>query len=199
MASNYNSKLLMVVSLDSMLIVVASDPQVAKEILNSPHFADRPLIKQSARSLMFSRAIGFAPNYTYWRLFRCIAASHLFAPRHIAAHEHGHQLDCPSMLRNIENDQALNGTISLRLHLQATALINIMGSIFGKHLVPRVRKLVKSIIEEHKLKRNHHVFDDTADFVDVLLSLDADEKLNEDDMIAVLWEYSVYIYIYVYN
>ncbi|KAL2528070.1 Uncharacterized protein Fot_20671 [Forsythia ovata] len=29
---------------------------------------------------------------------------------------------------------------------------------------------------------------DEADFVDVLLSLDGDEKLNEDDMIAVLWE-----------
>ncbi|KAK4383539.1 cytochrome [Sesamum angolense] len=86
MALHYNSKQLMAFSLGSTPVVVTSDPQVAKEILTSPHFADRP-IKQSTRSLMFSRAIGFAPNGTYWRLLRRIAASHLFAPRRIAAHE----------------------------------------------------------------------------------------------------------------
>lgn len=53
-------------------------------------------------------------------------------------------------------------------------------------LVPRVRKLVTAIIEQHKLK-NHVVSEDAADFVDVLLSLDGEEKLDEDDMIAVLW------------
>ncbi|KAK4383542.1 cytochrome [Sesamum angolense] len=56
-------------------------------------------------------------------------------------------------------------------------------------LVPRVRKLVKAIIEQHQLKNQHeNTISDNADFVDVLLSLDGDEKLNEDDMIAVLWE-----------
>ncbi|KAK4411605.1 cytochrome [Sesamum angolense] len=55
-------------------------------------------------------------------------------------------------------------------------------------LVPRVRKLVKAIIEQHQLKNQHeNNISDNADFVDVLLSLDGDEKLNEDDMIAVLW------------
>ncbi|KAL0298770.1 UNVERIFIED_CONTAM: cytochrome [Sesamum radiatum] len=84
-----------------------------------------------------------------------------------------------------------------------------MGSIFGKRydptedaeefrvlkaivkeaLVTRVRKLVKAIIEQHQLKNQHeNTISDNADFVDVLLSLDGDEKLNEDDMIAVLWE-----------
>ncbi|KAK8498021.1 hypothetical protein V6N12_001379 [Hibiscus sabdariffa] len=55
---------LMAFSLGSTPVVVASDPHTAREILTSPHFADRP-IKQSAKSLMFSRAIGFAPNGTY--------------------------------------------------------------------------------------------------------------------------------------
>ncbi|KAL6518526.1 hypothetical protein OROGR_019028 [Orobanche gracilis] len=240
LASSMNAKQLMAFSLGSTPVVVSSDPQTAKEILTSPHFADRP-IKQSARCLMFSRAIGFAPNGTYWRLLRRIAASHLFSPRRVAAHETGRQQDCAAMLANIEAEQTLCGSVSLREHLQAAALNNIMGSVFGKRydpaqdsdelnelremvregfellgafnfsdhlpwlsyfydpfrivsrceaLVPRVRKLVNGIIQEHKIKnrQSDDGVSDAADFVDVLLSLDGDEKLGEDDMIAVLWE-----------
>ncbi|GFP89237.1 cytochrome p450 78a7 [Phtheirospermum japonicum] len=235
-----SAKPLMALSLGSTPVVVASDPQTAKEILTSPHFADRP-VKQSARSLLFSRAMGFAPNGAYWRLLRRIAAAHLFSPRRIAAHDPGRREDCAAMMRNVEAEQALNGCVSLRKHLQAAALNNIMGSVFGKRynpaqdsdelnelremvgegfellgafnfsdylpwlsyfydpcrivarceaLVPRVRKLVSGIIEQHKSKYNHESQDvsESADFVDVLLSLDGDEKLDEDDMVAVLWE-----------
>ncbi|KAL0349985.1 UNVERIFIED_CONTAM: cytochrome [Sesamum radiatum] len=237
MAYSMNAKQLMAFSLGSTPVVVTSDPQLAKEVLTSPHFADRP-IKQSARSLMFSRAIGFAPNGTYWRLLRRIAASHLFAPRRIAAHEPGRQKDCAAMLRNIADEQSLKGAVSLRKHLQAAALNNIMGSVFGRRydtaedseelrelkemvregfellgafnwsdylpwlsyfydpfrvvarceaLVPRVRKLVKGIIEQHKAKNQSENISDASDFVDILLSLDGDQKLDEEDMIAVLW------------
>ncbi|KAG8383445.1 hypothetical protein BUALT_Bualt04G0014000 [Buddleja alternifolia] len=238
-ASAMNANHLMAFSLGSTPAVVASNPQLAKEILTSPHFADRP-IKQSARSLMFSRAIGFAPNGTYWRRLRRIAASHLFAPRRISAHEPGRQKDCAAMLRSISDEQTLNGAVSLRKHLQNAALNNIMGSVFGKRydtaqdseelkemvregfellgafnwsdyipswiccclndpskvvarceaLVPRVRRFVTGIIEEHKMKKNlnENNVSDNDDFVDVLISLDGDEKLDEDDMIAVLWE-----------
>ncbi|XVF61757.1 hypothetical protein PTKIN_Ptkin08bG0156200 [Pterospermum kingtungense] len=229
---------LMAFSLGSTPVVVASDPHTAREILTSPHFADRP-IKQSAKHLMFSRAIGFAPNGTYWRLLRRIASSHLFAPKRIIAHEAGRQLDCTIMLRNIANEQRLNGFVFLRKHLQFAALNNIMGSVFGRRydqekdseeleelrgmvregfellgafnwsdylpwlsyfydpfrinqrclkLVPRVRKLVKGIIEQHRQLSESNKLSDNADFVDVLLSLDGEEKLNEDDMVAVLWE-----------
>ncbi|XP_028783247.1 cytochrome P450 78A7-like [Neltuma alba] len=218
-------------------VVVASDPTTAREILTSPHFADRPL-KQSAKSLMFSRAIGFAPNGSYWRLLRRIASSHLFAPRRIIAHEKGRQLECAAMLRNIANEQKQLGTVSLRKHLQAASLNNIMGSVFGKRydpsikseelkeledmvregfellgafnwsdylpwlsaiydphhinercskLVPRVRKFVGAIIEEHRAAKSGKPTDND-DFVDVLLSLEGEDKLEEDDMIAVLWE-----------
>ncbi|KAF8404491.1 hypothetical protein HHK36_009376 [Tetracentron sinense] len=51
------SKEHMAFSLGSTPVVVASDPHTAREILTSPNFADRPL-KQSAKKLMFSRAIG---------------------------------------------------------------------------------------------------------------------------------------------
>ncbi|XP_039044944.1 cytochrome P450 78A7-like [Hibiscus syriacus] len=230
---------LMAFSLGSTPVVVTSDHHTAREILTSPHFADRP-IKQSAKSLMFSRAIGFAPNGTYWRLLRGIASSHLFVPKRIMAHETGRQLDCATMLRDISNEQKLNGSVFLRRHLQFAALNNIMGSVFGKRydqgkdgkeleelrdmvgegfellgafnwsdylpwlsyfydpfhinqrcskLIPRVRKLVKGIIEQHqqRLCESRLLFDN-ADFVDVLLSLDGEEKLQEDDMVAVLWE-----------
>lgn len=228
---------LMAFSLGSTPVVVASDPHTAREILTCPHFADRP-IKQSAKSLMFSRAIGFAPNGTYWRLLRKIASSHLFAPRRIAAHETLRRLECESMLRNIAVEQKQKGCVSLRKHLQLASLNNIMGSVFGKrydpahdseeleelrdmvaegfellgafnwcdylpwlnylydpfriherclNLVPRVRKLVVGIIEDHRLSAESRKELDSCDFVDVLLSLDGDEKLQEDDMVAVLW------------
>ena len=237
MAVSVGATQLMAFSLGSTPVVVASDPHTAREILTSPHFADRP-IKQSAKSLMFSRAIGFAPNGAHWRLLRRISASHLFAPKRIAAHEAGRQLDCAAMLSSVADEQTLHGSVCLRKHLQAAALNNIMGSVFGKRydpahdsdelneltamvkegfellgafnwsdylpwlsyfydpfrinercskLVPRVRKLVRAIIEEHRLRRSSCCLSDNSDFVDVLLSLDGEEKLQEDDMVAVLW------------
>ena len=236
MACSRDNTQLMAFSLGSTPVVVASDPHTAREILTSIHFADRP-IKLSAKSLMFSRAIGFAPSGTYWRLLRRIASGHLFSPRRISAHESLRQLECSTMLRDITNEQELNGFVSLRKHLQFASLNNIMGSVFGKRydmvhdsqdleelrgmvregfellgafnwcdylpwlsyfydpfrinerclkLVPRVRKLVKGIIEEHRISKSRNV-GDSCDFVDVLLSLDGEEKLQDDDMVAVLW------------
>ncbi|KAK6924153.1 Cytochrome P450 [Dillenia turbinata] len=239
MAWSSGSTQLMAFSLGSTPVVVASDPHTAREILTSPHFADRP-IKQSAKSLMFSRAIGFAPNGAYWRLLRRIASSHLFSPRRISAHEGGRQLDCAVMLRNIAREQQLKGSVVIRNHLQSASLNNIMGSVFGKRydvvsendpeltalkemvregfellgafnwsdylpwlsylydpfrivercekLVPCVRKLVRGIIEEHRRNGSGKNMLDCSDFVDVLLSLDGEERLNEGDMVAVLWE-----------
>ncbi|KAF2291040.1 hypothetical protein GH714_019284 [Hevea brasiliensis] len=216
MASRLSATQLMAFSLGSTPAIVSSDPQIAREILTSPHFADRP-IKQSAKSLMFSRAIGFAPNGAYWRLLRRIASTHLFAPKRMAAHEPWRQLDCAAMIRDIHNEQSLNGAVHLLKHLQNASLNNIMGTVFGKRydftkyneeakelqelvregfellerclaLVPRVKKLVKKIIEEHDQSKMPKKLIDNSDFVDVLLSLEGDEKLEEDDMVAVLWE-----------
>jgi cytochrome P450 family 78 subfamily A len=230
---------LMAFSIGSTPAVVSSDPLVAKEILTHPCFADRP-VKRSARELMFARAIGFAPNGTYWRMLRRIASTHLFAPRRIAAHEPGRQFDCSTMLAGIKKEVASVGSVTLRYHLQGAALNNIMGSVFGKRydlskenadaevlkqmvregfdllgafnwsdhlpwltrffdpsqvekrcgdLVPRVRSLVSKIINEHRKVGDGIDVQlcDKADFVDVLLSLEGDDKLSEDDMVAVLW------------
>ncbi|KAF3775597.1 Cytochrome P450 78A4 [Nymphaea thermarum] len=245
-ADRLGARQLMAFSLGSTPAVVASDPVTAREILTSPSFADRPL-KQSARLLLFERAMGFAPSGAYWKLLRRIASSHLFAPRRIAAHEAGRQLDAVAMLAAIAAEQQSRGFVALRRHLQGAALNSIMGSVFGRRydvtsensdvselremvaegfellgafnwsdylpcvgylfdphrvrarcaaLVPRVRRFVGAIIREHKQKAAGHrpssssipYMVDVADFVDVLLSLEGEEKLQENDMIAVLWE-----------
>ncbi|KAJ6733477.1 CYTOCHROME P450 FAMILY 78 PROTEIN [Salix koriyanagi] len=183
---------LMALSLGSTPVVVASDPHTAREILTSPYFADRP-IKQSAKSFMFSRAIGFAPNGTYWRLLRRIASTHLFSPRRILAHESIRQLECSPELEDLR-DMVREGFELLGAFNWGDYLtwLDYFYDPFRIQkrclkLVSRVRKLVKGIIEEHRLGKPSKVGDD-CDFVDVLLSLDGEEKLQDDDMVAVLWE-----------
>ena len=55
-------------------------------------------------------------------------------------------------------------------------------------LVPRVTTFVRNIIEEHRREvQRGESAGDQSDFVDVLLSLQGEDKLDEEDMIAVLW------------
>ncbi|KAK7391182.1 hypothetical protein VNO78_19594 [Psophocarpus tetragonolobus] len=240
-ASTLTATKLMAFSLGSTPAVITSNADVAREILNSPYFADRP-IKQSAKSLMFNRAIGFAPSGAYWRLLRRVASTHLFSPRRILAHEPRRLLDCAAMLRAVTHQQSNLGFVCLRQHLQDAALNNVMSTVFGrryKHdecynscacevkevrhmvregfeilgafnwsdyvpwisffydplrirercsvLAPRVQKFVKQVLEEHRMSPLKEVSDD-SDFVDVLLSLEGDERLQDEDIIAVLWE-----------
>ena len=54
-------------------------------------------------------------------------------------------------------------------------------------LVPRVTTFVRNIIEEHRREEQRRKSGDQSDFVDVVLSLQGEDKLDEEDMIAVLW------------
>eukprot|EP01018_Ginkgo_biloba_P026585 Gb_34420 [translate_table: standard] len=234
----YGARRLMAFSLGNTRVVISSHPEVAREILNSSSFADRP-IKESAYRLMFHRAIGFAPYTEYWRNLRRIAATHLFAPKRIAAFEHHRQIITDSMVNDIGAAMCERGTVKVREFLQRASLNNIMGCVFGRsydfgrgdtdmearelsglvkegyellgkfnwadhlpllqcldlqgirrrcsQLVPRVYAFVQKIIEEH---RAAHVGNkaDNSDFVDVLLSLEGEQKLSDEDMVAVLWE-----------
>ncbi|CAA6664487.1 unnamed protein product [Spirodela intermedia] len=215
---------LMAFSIGSTPAVVSSDPAVAREILCHASFADRPL-KRSARELMFARAMGFAPGGgAHWRLLRRAAASHLFCPRRVAAHEAARQADCAALLNAVAAEQEATGAVRLRRHLQAAALSNVMGTVFGKrqlageaaeidclvregfellgafnwsdHLPwlalrrrrPRVRRLVRRLIAGHRAAAGREEGGSSDDFVDVLLSLQANQELDEDDMVGVLWE-----------
>ncbi|XP_039142020.1 cytochrome P450 78A5-like, partial [Dioscorea cayenensis subsp. rotundata] len=58
-----------------------------------------------------------------------------------------------------------------------------------KNLIKKVDVFVLQIIKEHRERRSNGSFDEiNADFVDVLLHFQSEEKLSDSDIIAVLWE-----------
>ncbi|PON73547.1 Cytochrome P450, E-class, group I [Parasponia andersonii] len=135
-ADRFGAKRLMAYSLGETRVIVTCNPDVAKEILNSSVFADRP-VKESAYSLMFNRAIGFAPYGVYWRTLRRIAATHLFSPKQISASE-GQRYGIASqmvseisrrMSTGLRND---DGFCVVRDVLKRASLHNMMGSVFGR-------------------------------------------------------------------
>ncbi|XP_002961803.2 cytochrome P450 78A4 [Selaginella moellendorffii] len=233
----HGARKLMALSLGSTRVVITSAPEVAREILTSAAFADRPL-KQSAAELLFGRAIGFAPYGDYWRGLRRIAANHLFSPRRIAAHEPQRQRHTEVMIDAIASAAGKDHgkSVGIRGFLQRASLANVMQGVFGRcysgaeeaelqamvregfellgafnwsdhlpllrainvdphsiqercsKLVPRVQKFVQAIIDEHRQARSGGDDRESSDFVDVLLNLSGEEKLQDQDMIAVLWE-----------
>ncbi|KAG5009034.1 hypothetical protein JHK87_017549 [Glycine soja] len=119
---------LMAFSMGDTRVIVTCHPHVAKEILNSSVFADRP-IKESAYSLMFNRAIGFAPYGVYWRTLRRIAATHLFCPKQIKASELQRAEIAAQMTHSFRNRR---GGFGIRSVLKRASLNNMMWSVFGQ-------------------------------------------------------------------
>ncbi|XP_047974586.1 cytochrome P450 78A5-like [Salvia hispanica] len=217
---------LMAFSVGSTRLVVASSPGTAREILTSPAFSDRP-VKESARELLFHRAMGFAPCGDYWRGLRRVSALHLFSPRRLAAFESMRREIGLEMMEKIARE---NGGVEVRSVLHFGALKNVMMSVFGKwddggdvmeleglvregyevlgvfnwsdhfpvlgwmdlqgvrrrsrDLGERVGVFVGKIVEEHRvIKREDH----NQCFLDVLLGME-ENRLDDSDMIALLWE-----------
>ncbi|KAJ8900596.1 hypothetical protein K2173_025373 [Erythroxylum novogranatense] len=119
---------LMAFSLGDTRVIVTCNPDVAKEILNSSVFADRP-VKESAYSLMFNRAIGFAPYGVYWRTLRRIASSHLFCAKQIKAAE-AERRAIASQMVDMFNQQ--ERSLTVRGILKRASLNNMMCSVFGR-------------------------------------------------------------------
>ncbi|XP_030530421.1 cytochrome P450 78A9-like [Rhodamnia argentea] len=128
-ASRHRARRLMAFSLGETRAVVASDPGVAREILNSSAFADRPM-KESAYGLLFDRAIGFAPYGRYWRVLRRVAARHLFSPRELGAGAERRRAIAEQMVSAIVS----HGRVSFQVREIASqaSLNNMMGSVFGR-------------------------------------------------------------------
>ncbi|TKY61223.1 Cytochrome P450 78A3 [Spatholobus suberectus] len=120
---------LMALSLGYTRVIVTCHPDVAKEILNSSVFADRP-VKESAYSLMFNRAIGFASYGVYWRTLRRIAANHFFCPRQIKASELQRSEIATQMVGMLRNNR--QQTLRVRQVLKKASLSNMMCSVFGQ-------------------------------------------------------------------
>ncbi|KAJ4839101.1 hypothetical protein Tsubulata_014909 [Turnera subulata] len=126
------AKRLMAFSLGDTRVIVTCNPDVAKEILNSSVFADRP-VKESAYRLMFNRAIGFAPYGVYWRTLRRIAATHLFHPKQIKASEFQRRVIASQMVAMLQKDlYPEQDSLTVRGILKRASLNNMMCSVFGR-------------------------------------------------------------------
>lgn len=119
---------LMAFSLGETRVIVTCKPDVAKDILNSNSFADRP-VKESAYSLMFNRAIGFAPYGVYWRTLRRISATHLFCPKQIKVSEGQRMVVADQM---VEMFRCSRTSVCVRDVLKRASLSNMMSSVFGR-------------------------------------------------------------------
>ncbi|XP_015943681.1 cytochrome P450 78A5-like [Arachis duranensis] len=235
LAETFKAKNLMAFSIGVTRFVISTNPNTAKEILNSSAFADRP-IKESAYELLFHRAMGFAPYGEYWRNLRRIATVHLFSPRRIAASGEFRARVGEHMVKEMVGLMEKKSEVKVREVLHLGSLNNVMMSVFGKsyefgeggngckleelvkegydllgvfnwsdhfpflgwldlqgvrkrcrNLVAKVDDFVGNIILEHRMKRvaKDEAFDD---FVDVLLDLEKQSKLQHSDMVAILWE-----------
>ncbi|KAJ8440606.1 hypothetical protein Cgig2_031023 [Carnegiea gigantea] len=127
-AERCGGKRLMAFSTGETRAIVTCHPGVAKEILNSSDFADRP-VKESAYSLMFDRAMGFAPYGVYWRTLRRVASTHMFSPKQIRAYE-AQRRELASEMVSIFGSKT--GGFRVRQVLRRASLSNMMGSVFGR-------------------------------------------------------------------
>ncbi|XP_058103332.1 cytochrome P450 78A5-like [Magnolia sinica] len=125
-----DAKRLMALTLGSTRVIISSHPDTAKEILCGHSFSDRP-IKETARLLMFDRAIGFAPSGEYWRSLRRIAAANMFSPRRIANLEGLRQRAVHEILASVWKEMEVRGVVQLREMLQMASLTSVIGSVFG--------------------------------------------------------------------
>ncbi|KAJ1269516.1 hypothetical protein BS78_07G218100 [Paspalum vaginatum] len=120
---------LMALSLGETRVVVTADPDVARDLLASAAFADRP-VKESAYGLLFHRAIGFAPHGAYWRALRRVASAHLFSPRQIAGSAPQRAAIARQMVGAVAADAG--GVVVPRRFLKRASLHNVMWSVFGR-------------------------------------------------------------------
>lgn len=146
MAKVYNSMRLMAFSCGDTRMIVTCNPDVAKDILNSPIFVDRP-DQESAYGLMFNRAIGFAPYGSYWRTLRRVASTHMFSPKQIKYYE-AQRSDIVCQM--VETLRAKNGLFKVRDELRWASLSNMMGSVFGERNMES-EELKEMVVEGYDL------------------------------------------------
>ena len=132
-ATRLGARRLMAFSLGGTRVIVTAHPNVAKEILNSSVFADRP-IKESAYGLLFHRAIGFAPYGEYWRTLRRISSTHFFSPKQISMAAYKRESIALQMIEEFSRRTKEDDGNSVRVKdiLKRASLGNIMWSVFGR-------------------------------------------------------------------
>lgn len=131
-AERFGARRLMAFSLGETRVIVTGEPDMAKEILNSSIFADRP-VKESAYGLMFHQAIGFAPYGVYWRMLRRISSTHLFCPKQIGMAAPKRASIAAQMAAAFGRSGEGNSPVRVRDVLKHASLNNIMWSVFGRN------------------------------------------------------------------
>ncbi|GFY90188.1 cytochrome p450 78a9 [Actinidia rufa] len=127
-ADKFRAKRLMAFSQGETKVIVTCNHDVAKEILNGSVFTDRP-VNETAYSLMFNRAIGFATHGVYWRTLRRISAAHLFSSKQIKASE-AQRFEIADQMVKIFGMR--KGEVRVRDALKRASLNNMMCSVFGR-------------------------------------------------------------------
>lgn len=133
LSQRFKASHLMAFSVGFSRFVISSEPDTAKEILNSSAFADRP-VKESAYELLFHRAMGFAPYGEYWRNLRRIASTHLFSPRRIAGFEGvrvGIGMKMVKKIKSVAMSSA-GGEVEVKKVIHFGSLNNVMTTVFGE-------------------------------------------------------------------
>ncbi|RWW15539.1 hypothetical protein GW17_00020612 [Ensete ventricosum] len=143
------SRRLMALSLCDTRVVITCDPDVARDILNSPCFANRPA-NETAYGLLFHRSIGFAPYGAYWRALRRIAATHLFSAKQISAFASHRAEIAAQMVRAL--DDLVSRPVQVRSIVKQASLNHVMWFAFGKRYAieqdtDEMREL-RSMVEE---------------------------------------------------
>ncbi|XP_059645065.1 cytochrome P450 78A5-like [Cornus florida] len=131
LARSFDAVRLMAFSVGFTRFIISSHPETAKEILNSPAFADRP-VKESAYELLFHRAMGFAPYGEYWRNLRRISSTHMFSPKRIAGFE---GFRCKTGLKIVDEMRDMmgkKGEVEVKKVLHFGSLNNVMMTVFGR-------------------------------------------------------------------
>ncbi|CAI9266846.1 unnamed protein product [Lactuca saligna] len=201
----FNAKPLMAFSVGFTRFIISSHPETAKEILSSSAFADRP-VKESAYELLFHRAMGFAPYGDYWRNLRRISATHLFSPKRVSGFgvfrekiglkmvdQVSSSMQHEGIVELVSEGYELLGIFNWSDHFPVVSWFDFQGVRKRcRDLVSKVNVFVDKIIVEHREKRSENTREEAevsdGDFVDVLLDLESENKFNDADMIAVLWE-----------
>lgn len=129
-ADSLSASRLMAFSLGLTRVVISSHPDTAKEILSSTSFSDRP-IKESARLLLFERAIGFAPSNGYWRHLRRIVANHMFSPRRVSSLECVRSNLAEGMIGKVRKEMEIKGEVDFRRVIRMGSLGNVLETVFG--------------------------------------------------------------------
>ncbi|CAN8312162.1 unnamed protein product [Cochlearia groenlandica] len=133
LAKRFKASPLMAFSIGFSRFVISSEPDTAKEILNSSAFADRP-VKESAYELLFHRAMGFAPYGEYWRNLRRISSTHLFSPRRISSFEGVRVGIGMKMVKKIKSEAYAcgGGEVEVKKVVHFGSLNNVMMTVFGE-------------------------------------------------------------------